>query len=330
MDARERLRAYLEQRRDMGERELVLDGLSVEDVMRLVGAAQAAGDGLLAPMPVESTAPRDADAGPVSEAPGVPDGDWRKALGERATPAAPKASGRAFPPPPEPPPAEGAVPATQGSAARPVDPIDAPPGIVVGDGARTSLGTLDVVQSLDAIAELVRACSACGLAKLAKNAVPGEGNPHADFVLVGEAPGQNEDESGRPFVGIAGQLLTKIIEAIHLTREQVYICNVIKHRPPNNRNPLPEEIAACSPFLRRQIELLRPKVIVALGAFAAQTLLETKTPIGKLRGQVHRYYGVPVIATYHPAALLRNSSWKRPTWEDVQLARRILDRASGA
>ena len=191
-------------------------------------------------------------------------------------------------------------------------------------------GALDTVTTLDAIAEMVRACGACGLAKLARNAVPGEGNPNADFVLVGEAPGQNEDESGRPFVGPAGQLLTKILAAINLAREDVYICNVIKHRPPNNRNPLPEEVNACSPFLRRQIELLRPKVIVALGTFAAQTLLETKTPIGKLRGQLHQYYGVPLVATYHPAALLRNSAWKRPTWEDVQLARRILDRASGA
>ena len=191
-------------------------------------------------------------------------------------------------------------------------------------------GALDTVTTLDAIAEMVRACSACGLAKLARNAVPGEGNPNADFVLVGEAPGQNEDESGRPFVGPAGQLLTKILAAINLAREDVYICNVIKHRPPNNRNPLPEEVNACSPFLRRQIELLRPKVIVALGTFAAQTLLETKTPIGKLRGQLHQYYGVPLVATYHPAALLRNPAWKRPTWEDVQLARRILDRASGA
>jgi DNA polymerase len=143
---------------------------------------------------------------------------------------------------------------------------------------------------------------------------------------VGEAPGATEDELGRPFVGQAGQLLTKILAAINLSREEVFICNVLKHRPPGNRNPLPEEVKACSPYLVRQIQLLSPRVILALGTFAAQTLLQTKEPIGKLRGRIHRYYGVPLIVTYHPAALLRNPSWKRPTWEDVQLARRILDR----
>ena len=108
----------------------------------------------------------------------------------------------------------------------------------------------------------------------------------------------------------------------------MFICNVLKHRPPGNRNPLPEEVTACSPYLIRQIELVHPKVIIAFGTFAAQTLLDTKLSIGKLRGQIHRYYGVPLIVTYHPAALLRNPAWKRPTWEDVQLARRILDSAS--
>jgi DNA polymerase len=149
-------------------------------------------------------------------------------------------------------------------------------------------------------------------------------------MCVGEAPGANEDLQGEPFVGQAGQLLNKILEAIKLRREDVFIANVLKHRPPGNRNPLPEEVTACSPYLVRQIELIRPKVILALGTFAAQTLLETKLTIGKLRGQVHRYYGVPLIVTYHPAALLRNPAWKRPTWEDVQLARRILDHALAA
>ena len=161
--------------------------------------------------------------------------------------------------------------------------------------------------------------------------MPGEGNPHAGFVCVGEAPGATEDETGRPFVGAAGQLLTKILAAINLAREDVFICNVLKHRPPGNRNPAPDEIKACSPYLLRQLELLQPRVILALGTFASQTLLQTTQPIGKLRGQVHRYYGVPLIVTYHPAALLRNPSWKRPTWEDVQLARRVFDSAaSGA
>jgi DNA polymerase len=157
--------------------------------------------------------------------------------------------------------------------------------------------------------------------------VPGEGDEHAHLVCVGEAPGAREDELGRPFVGPAGQLLDKILAAIKLSRNEVYICNVLKHRPPGNRNPMPSEVEACSPYLVRQIELIRPKVIVAFGTFAAQTLLNTKDAISRLRGRIHRYYGVPLVVTYHPAALLRNPGWKRPTWEDVQLARRLLDRA---
>ena len=143
--------------------------------------------------------------------------------------------------------------------------------------------------------------------------------------MCGEAPGANEDETGHPFVGQAGGLLTKILAAIDLTRDQVFITNVLKHRPPSNRNPQPDEVAACSPYLVRQIQMVKPKVILALGTFASQTLLDTKTPIGKLRGAVHRYYGIPLIVTYHPAALLRNPAWKRPTWEDVKLARLVLD-----
>jgi DNA polymerase len=184
--------------------------------------------------------------------------------------------------------------------------------------------------SLTTIAKAVEACTRCPLYKTANHGVPGEGDPKARLVCVGEAPGANEDETGRPFVGQAGQLLTKILAAVDLTREEVFITNVVKHRPPGNRNPTPGEIEACSPYLIRQLELIKPKVIVAFGTFAAQTLLNTKTPIGKLRGEVHRYHGIPLVVTYHPAALLRNPSWKRPTWEDVKLARRILDSATGA
>jgi DNA polymerase len=126
-------------------------------------------------------------------------------------------------------------------------------------------------------------------------------------------------------VGQAGQLLTNILGAINLRREEVFIANVMKHRPPGNRNPTPDEITACSPYLLRQVELIRPKVILALGTFAAQTLLDTNTPIGKLRGALHWFHGTPLVATYHPAALLRNPGWKKPTWEDVKLVRRILD-----
>ncbi|MDQ3083123.1 MAG: uracil-DNA glycosylase, partial [Gemmatimonadota bacterium] len=155
-----------------------------------------------------------------------------------------------------------------------------------------------------------------------------DGPSNARLVCVGEAPGANEDLTGHPFVGAAGNLLTKILAAVNLTREEVFITNVVKHRPPGNRNPAPGEIEACSPYLVRQLDLIQPKVIVAFGTFAAQTLLSSKTPIGKLRGEVHRYHGIPLIVTYHPAALLRNPAWKRPTWEDVKLARRILDSAT--
>jgi uracil-DNA glycosylase len=201
-------------------------------------------------------------------------------------------------------------------------------GLSVGAlGAEAVGGSMRQLSSLEDVATHIASCTRCVLYATAKNPVPGEGNPHADLMCVGEAPGATEDETGRPFIGAAGQLLTKILEAIQLPREQVYICNVLKHRPPGNRNPLPEEVTACSPYLIRQIELVRPKVIIALGTFAAQTLLNTQLSLGKLRGQIHSFYGVPLIVTYHPAALLRNPSWKRPTWEDVQLARRILDRS---
>jgi DNA polymerase len=203
---------------------------------------------------------------------------------------------------------------------------DVPIGLSVGTPAGELFGgEFGVLRSLEELAAHVTACTRCTLYSTATNPVPGEGNSNADFMCVGEAPGATEDETGRPFVGAAGQLLTKILAAIELRREDVYICNVLKHRPPGNRNPRPEEVTACSPYLIRQIELIRPKVILALGTFAAQTLLETKLSIGKLRNQIHRYYGVPLIVTYHPAALLRNPSWKRPAWEDVKLARRILD-----
>lgn len=316
MDARERLRQYLEQRREMGESELVLDSLPVEDVLRLIGDRQPVrGAGANAAAGKASTAgatPSARDAAPTNAT------NWRDALasiGAEAPPSARKA------------------PAAKPAAAAPSDAGALPPipgtGIVVGSAMRDLLpGPLASLSSLDDVARHVAACRGCTLHSTAKNPVPGEGNPHAGFVCVGEAPGQTEDELGRPFVGRAGDLLTKILEAIQLRREDVFICNVLKHRPPGNRNPAPDEIRACSPYLMRQLELLQPKVILALGTFASQTLLQTTQPIGKLRGLVHRFHGVPLIVTYHPAALLRNPAWKRPTWEDVQLARRIFDTAA--
>ena len=202
-----------------------------------------------------------------------------------------------------------------------------PPGISF-DPAGGDLFTSDPLQqagSLDAIAALVRGCTKCRLCDGRRNAVPGEGPADARLVVVGEGPGRVEDETGRPFVGPAGELLTKILAAIELPRERVFICNVVKCRPPENRLPQYDEIAACAPYLFRQIELLKPKVVLAMGGTAAQTLLNTKQSIGTLRNQVHRFRGVPVIVTYHPAALLRNPNWKKPTWDDVRIARRLLD-----
>ncbi len=340
MDAREQLRRYLEQRRDMGETELVLDRLTVDETLHILGAPAAP----LAESITDRAPNTERARDEVSSAEPPASADWRAAL--RATGAGPADGAR--PPadasrrnrPPTESPARPALdePRRPSGDSSPPPPLlaDVPSGLSVGSAARQLVGGgLASLDSLDAIAKHVASCTRCPLYSTATNPVPGEGNPDADFMCVGEAPGATEDETGRPFVGAAGQLLTKILGAIDLQREDVFICNVLKHRPPGNRNPRPEEVTACGPYLVRQIELIRPKVILALGTFAAQTLLDTKLSIGKLRGQVHRYYGVPLIVTYHPAALLRNPGWKRPTWEDVQLARRILDspiatRADGA
>jgi DNA polymerase len=153
----------------------------------------------------------------------------------------------------------------------------------------------------------------------------GVGNPNADLVLVGEAPGADEDQQGEPFVGRAGQLLNKILEAINFKRDEVFICNILKCRPPNNRDPLPEEVASCEPYLWKQLELIRPKLILCLGRIAAQVLLKTNGSLSSMRGKVHDYRGIRLMVTYHPAALLRNPNWKRPAWEDVQQVRKLYD-----
>jgi len=321
VNVEEMFRRYLEQRREMGESELVLDSLTVDEVLRIVGA-----QGKRAP------APRDVAAGD----------DWRSVLRgaeaelprkvERipAREAAPQSSApRPAPPPPAPaapaPVAERPTPPSPRRATTALSAL-APQGLVVGGGEVELFGgPITRAASLDAIAEMVRTCTRCPLYATATNPVPGEGSPTAQLMCIGEAPGATEDETGRPFVGQAGKLLTDILRAIKLSREEVFIANVMKHRPPGNRNPVPDEITACSPYLLRQVELIRPKVILALGTFAAQTLLDTKVAIGKLRGLMHWYHGTPLIATYHPAALLRNPGWKKPTWEDVKLVRRILD-----
>jgi DNA polymerase len=178
---------------------------------------------------------------------------------------------------------------------------------------------------LEALREQIGDCQRCKLAPGRTHLVFGVGNPKARLVFVGEGPGQDEDLRGEPFVGRAGQLLTEIItKGMRLRREDVYICNVVKCRPPGNRNPEPDEVEACQPFLRRQLELIGPQVIVALGKFAAQTLLATKTPITRLRGQWADFHGIQLMPTFHPAYLLRNPADKRLVWEDIRKVMRAL------
>ncbi len=175
----------------------------------------------------------------------------------------------------------------------------------------------------DRLADAVAHCTKCKLHATRTQGVLGVGDRNADWLIIGEAPGADEDAQGEPFVGQAGRLLDAMLAAIGLARgENVYIANVLKSRPPGNRNPEPDEIAACLPYLQAQIELIRPKLIVALGRFAAQTLLQTDEAIGRLRGRVHRHQGIPLIVTYHPAYLLRNLPDKARAWEDLCLARR--------
>ena len=181
-----------------------------------------------------------------------------------------------------------------------------------------SVNTPNNEADLNKICTDMAGCRLCSLGETRRNLVFGDGNPQAKVVFVGEAPGADEDEQGLPFVGRAGQLLTKIIEAMGLSRKEVYICNILKCRPPHNRNPLPEEIAVCEPFLKRQLRSISPQIICALGTFAAKTLLKTDVPISALRGRFHLYEGIKLMPTYHPAYLLRNPSAKKLVWEDVQ------------
>ncbi len=173
----------------------------------------------------------------------------------------------------------------------------------------------------------VLGCTRCALHQTRTQAVFGVGNRQAEWMVIGEAPGADEDRQGEPFVGRAGQLLNSMLKAIGLAREQVYIANILKSRPPGNRDPLPEEVAACEPYLKRQIELIKPKIILALGRIAAQNLLKTDTKIGALRGKRHVYPGteIPLVVTYHPAYLLRSPLEKRKAWDDLQLARRVAE-----
>ncbi len=181
---------------------------------------------------------------------------------------------------------------------------------------------------LDSFNKLINKCVKCRLSTSRNKFVFGVGNPNAKVMLIGEGPGADEDMQGEPFVGRAGKLLNDILKAINFEREEVYIANIVKCRPPGNRNPLPDEIEMCFPYLEKQIELIKPELILCLGLIAASSLLKTKLSLGKLRGNVYEYKNIQTMVTYHPAALLRNPQWKRGCWEDVQKFRKLYDELS--
>ena len=289
-DPRDLMRSYLRQRRELGEAELVLDRLSAAELQALLGAVPA-------PDPPSSAPVTAAFTRPVPDAPTLP----------------------SFPEPsPEPD-----LQHRRGGAPVPGTTPHPPSPSAPARGA--SAEEIMALPTLPLVREIALGCPRCGLAKTRTHVVFGEGREDADVMVVGEAPGQEEDRSGRPFVGRAGKLLDLVLLSAGFAREDVYICNVLKCRPPQNRNPQPDEVSACSPYLLRQVELVRPRVILAFGTFAAQTLLGTDISIGKLRGRTHRYRGVPLVPTYHPAACLRHPAWVRSVWEDLQRARDVLD-----
>ena len=201
------------------------------------------------------------------------------------------------------------------------------------DGADTGKAVADASEAgrvgsadYDALRAAAMACTRCRLAEGRKTVVFSDGSPAARLMVVGEAPGAREDATGLPFVGQAGRLLDLMLASVALSRrDSVYICNVLKCRPPGNRNPQPDEIESCAPLLKRQIELVAPEVLLAVGSFAAQWLTTSRQALGKLRGKVYSYQGVPLVVTYHPAALLRNSGWSRLAWDDLQLLRQVMD-----
>ena len=291
----------LSQRREMGAGDLMLDGLSREDALGLLRKARAfGGPGQTG----EGGGPRSATPTPVSTGetasadPGL----------RRSRPAAASGPRRSSPAPPDPsrpsrPPAEASSP---------------------GRGAGRSLPVLP--DDYDAVRGIALGCTRCGLSETRTQVVFADGSPSARLMVVGEAPGANEDATGVPFVGAAGRFLDLLLATVDLSREDsVYIANVLKCRPPGNRNPLPKEIECCSPYLHKQIELVRPEALLAVGTFAGQLLTGEQKALGRLRGTVHSYQGVPLVVTYHPAALLRNAKWTRPVWDDLQLLRGILD-----
>ncbi len=285
---KELLRRYLHERVELGESDIVLDDLTREEAVRLARQlASRTEQSVNRSSPIRSGRSQDRRARVVEDA-------------ARPTPGTERLTMQVV---------EATISVEE--VAR-----------LAGEGEETEILALPDLQTLRAVAER---CTRCPLHEARTNVVFGEGDPGARVVCVGEAPGAMEDETGRPFVGRAGQLMDRLLAAVGFPRSSVYICNVLKSRPPNNRDPLPDEVAACSPYLVRQLELIDPVVVVAFGAFAARTLLGRKDSLGRMRNQVHAFRGRPVVVTYHPAALLRNPGWTRPTWEDLQRVRRIVD-----
>lgn len=240
--------------------------------------------------------------------------------------------------PPEPlaPVPSKTVPAAA-SATVSVAPVAVTASVVATGTSRMPI--MGAVAALDwpALREAVAGCRACGLCETRTQTVFGVGHPQAHWMVVGEAPGEQEDLQGEPFVGAAGQLLDRMLAALKLSRaddgeatasQRVFIANTLKCRPPRNRNPSPEELQRCEPFLMRQIELVRPRIILAMGAFAVKALLRSDQPVGRLRGQVHRYHGVPLVVTYHPAYLLRSLTEKAKAWDDLCLAAQVVEQAA--
>ena len=247
------------------------------------------------------------------------------------------------PPPETPPVPAGGRPVPIAALAAPPAGMDVPPAVVDVPAAVVDVPAAVVAMPPDeraaaiaampwpALRDAVAQCTACALCQSRRQTVFGVGHAQARWMIVGEAPGEQEDLKGEPFVGAAGQLLDSMLRALKLTRgeaapeQQVYIANTLKCRPPRNRNPEPDELARCEPFLLRQIELIRPRIILAMGRFAVQSLLRSSEPVGKLRGRVHRYQGVPLVVTYHPAYLLRNLADKSRAWDDLCLAAQVAE-----
>jgi DNA polymerase len=303
------LRRYLERERSGGTGELLADGAARAPRSAAPGAAAVApGASVVAPRASAVAAPGASVAAP---------GDSLASTDLFGEPA----------PPPRPAPVSPPAPRSDAASLTTVFDDDLHPG---GLEARAPIHAT-AVPVLEGIAKEIEICKRCGLHETRTRAVPGVGTARSGIVFVGEAPGADEDRKGEPFVGRAGQLLDRIIQAmddaklipgVPLNRDTVYICNVLKSRPPENRNPLPHEVEACAPFLRRQLEALRPRVICCLGKFAAELLCSVKGSIAGLRGKVYRYQGAKLIVTYHPAFLLRSPTYKRPVWEDMQLVAR--------